>query len=163
MEMNTRVQVEHPVSEVVTGVDIVKAQIRLAQGEPLSVTQDQVRLTGHAIECRINAEDPARDFTPSPGQVRGLRLPGGPGIRIDSHLFEGYRIPPYYDSLIAKVIAWGQDREEASARMRRALWEMRIEGVATTIPFHTRLLDDARFRGGDVHTRFVEDELMGIA
>ena len=163
MEMNTRVQVEHPVSEVVTGVDIVKAQIRLAQGEPLSVTQDKVRLTGHAIECRINAEDPARDFTPSPGQVRGLRLPGGPGIRIDSHLFEGYRIPPYYDSLIAKVIAWGQDREEALARMRRALWEMRIEGVATTIPFHTRLLDDARFRGGDVHTRFVEDELMGIA
>jgi acetyl-CoA carboxylase, biotin carboxylase subunit len=163
MEMNTRVQVEHPVSEVVTGVDIVKAQIRLAQGEPLSVTQDKVRLTGHAIECRINAEDPARDFIPSPGQVRGLRLPGGPGIRVDSHLFEGYRIPPYYDSLIAKVIAWGQDREEAFARMRRALWEMRIEGVATTIPFHTRLLDDARFRGGDVHTRFVEDELMGIA
>jgi acetyl-CoA carboxylase biotin carboxylase subunit len=163
MEMNTRVQVEHPVTEVVTGVDIVKAQIRVAQGEPLPIAQDDVRLTGHAIECRINAEDPARDFAPSPGQVLGLRLPGGPGIRIDSHLFEGYRIPPYYDSLIAKVIAWGEDRDEAIARMRRALSEMRVEGVHTTIPFHIRLLDDARFRAGDVHTRFVEDELMGIA
>ena len=163
MEMNTRVQVEHPVTEVVTGVDIVKAQIRVAQGEPLPITQDNVRLTGHAIECRINAEDPERDFTPSPGRVHGLRLPGGPGIRIDSHLFEGYRIPPYYDSLIAKVIAWGQDRDEAIARMRRALSEMRIEGVHTTLPFHGRLLEDARFCAGDVHTRFVEDELMGIA
>jgi acetyl-CoA carboxylase biotin carboxylase subunit len=163
MEMNTRVQVEHPVTEVVTGVDIVKAQIRVAQGEPLPITQDDVRLTGHAIECRINAEDPARDFAPSPGQVLGLRLPGGPGIRIDSHLFEGYRIPPYYDSLIAKVIAWGADRDEAIARMRRALSEMRVEGVHTTIPFHIRLLDDARFRAGDVHTRFVEDELIRIA
>src|SRR5207245_2217098 len=163
MEMNTRMQVEHPVTEAVTGLAFVKAQIRVAQGEPLPITQDSVRLTGHAIECRINAEDPARDFTPSPGQVRGLRLPGGPGIRIDSHLFEGYRIPPYYDSLIAKVIAWGQDRDEATARMHRALLEMRVEGVHTTIPFHTRLLDDARFRAGDVHTRFVEDELMEIA
>jgi len=163
MEMNTRVQVEHPVTEAVTGVDIVKAQIRVAQGELLPFTQDSVRLNGHAIECRINAEDPARDFTPSPGQVRGLRLPGGPGIRIDSHLFEGYRIPPYYDSLIAKLIAWGRDRDEAIARMRRALSEMRIEGVHTTLPFHTRLLDDARFRAGDIHTRFVEDELMEVA
>jgi len=163
MEMNTRVQVEHPVTEAVTGVDIVKAQIRVARGEPLLITQDNVHLAGHAIECRINAEDPACDFTPSPGQVRGLRLPGGPGIRIDSHLFEGYRIPPYYDSLIAKVIAWGRDRNEAIARMRRALSEMRVEGVHTTIPFHIRLLDDARFRAGDVHTRFVEDELMRIA
>jgi acetyl-CoA carboxylase biotin carboxylase subunit len=163
MEMNTRVQVEHPVTEVVTGVDIVKAQIRVARGEPLPITQDDVRLTGHAIECRINAEDPARDFAPSPGQVCGLRLPGGPGVRIDSHLFEGYRIPPYYDSLIAKIIAWGRDREEAIVRMRRALSEMRVEGVHTTLPFHIRLLDDARFRAGDVHTRFVEDELMGIA
>jgi acetyl-CoA carboxylase biotin carboxylase subunit len=163
MEMNTRVQVEHPVTEVVTGVDIVKAQIRIAQGELLPFTQDGVRLNGHAIECRINAEDPACDFNPSPGQVRGLRLPGGPGVRIDSHLFEGYRIPPYYDSLIAKVIAWGLDRDEAIARMRRALSEMRVEGVHTTLPFHTRLLDDARFRAGDIHTRFVEDELMGVA
>ena len=163
MEMNTRVQVEHPVTEAVTGVDIVKAQIRVARGEQLLITQDNVHLAGHAIECRINAEDPACDFAPSPGQVRGLRLPGGPGIRVDSHLFDGYRIPPYYDSLIAKVIAWGRDRNEAIARMRRALSEMRVEGVQTTIPFHIRLLDDARFRAGNVHTRFVEDELMGIA
>jgi acetyl-CoA carboxylase, biotin carboxylase subunit len=163
MEMNTRVQVEHPVTEVVTGVDIVKAQIRVAQGELLPFTQDSVRLNGHAIECRINAEDSAHNFAPSPGQVRGLRFPGGPGIRIDSHLFEGYRIPPFYDSLIAKLIAWGRDRDEAIARMRRALSEMRVEGIDTTLPFHIRLLGDARFREGDIHTRFVEDELMGVA
>ena len=161
MEMNTRVQVEHPVTELVTGIDIVKEQIRIAQGERLRIAQAQVRLTGHAIECRINAEDPARDFAPSPGQVHGLRLSGGPGIRIDSHVYEGYCIPPYYDSLLAKVIAWGEDREEAISRMRRALSEMKIEGVHTTIPFHVRLLADERFRRGDVHTRFVEDELMG--
>ncbi|MDQ3214897.1 MAG: acetyl-CoA carboxylase biotin carboxylase subunit, partial [Pseudomonadota bacterium] len=139
--------------------DILKEQMRIAQGEHLRIAQAQVRLTGHAIECRINAEDPARDFAPAPGQVQGLRLPGGPGIRIDSHMYEGYRIPPYYDSLLAKVIAWGQDREEAISRMRRALSEMKIEGVHTTIPFHTRLLADERFRCSDVHTRFVEDEL----
>lgn len=163
MEMNTRVQVEHPITEVVTGLDIVKAQIRIAQGEPLRLMQDDVRVTGHAIECRINAEDPAREFAPSPGEVALLRLPGGPGIRIDSHLFEGYRIPPYYDSLVAKVVAWGQDRPEAIARMRRALSEIRIEGVHTTVPFHTRLLDDERFRAGNVHTRFVEDEMLVTA
>lgn len=163
MEMNTRVQVEHPVTEAVTGLDIVKAQIRVAHGERLAFTQDGVRLAGHAIECRINAEDPARDFTPSPGQVDRLRLPGGPGIRVDSHLFDGYRVPPYYDSLIAKVIAWGQDRDEALARMRGALSEMRIEGVHTTLPFHRRLFGDERFRDGHVHTRFVEDELMVAA
>ena len=160
MEMNTRVQVEHPVTELVTGIDIVKEQIRIAQGERLRIAQDDVQLTGHAIECRINAEDPARNFAPSPGQVQRLRFPGGPGIRIDSHMFEGYRIPPYYDSLLAKVIAWGQDRAEAFARMRRALLEMKLEGVHTTIPFHLRLLGDERFCRGDVHTRFVEDELM---
>ena len=160
MEMNTRIQVEHPVTEFVTGIDILKEQIRIAQGEHLRIAQAQVRLAGHAIECRINAEDPARGFAPAPGQVQGLRLPGGPGIRIDSHMYEGYRVPPYYDSLLAKVIAWGQDREEALARMRRALSEMKIEGVHTTIPFHTRLLADERFHRGDVHTRFVEDELM---
>jgi len=163
MEMNTRVQVEHPVTELVTGIDIVKAQIGIARGEPLPIAQDDVRLAGHAIECRINAEDPERAFAPSPGEVRGLRLPGGPGVRVDSHLFDGYRIPPYYDSLIAKLVAWGQDREEAIARMRRALAELRIGGIRTTAAFHERLLDDARFRRGDVHTRFVEDELMGNA
>ena len=163
MEMNTRVQVEHPVTELVTGIDIVKEQIRIASGEQLKIKQDEVRLSGHAIECRINAEDPARNFAPSPGQVQGLRFPGGPGIRIDSHVFEGYCVPPYYDSLLAKVIAWGQDRAEASARMRRALSEMTLEGVHTTIPFHLRLLGDERFKDGDVHTRFVEDELMRAA
>ena len=161
MEMNTRVQVEHPVTEMVTGIDIVKAQIRIARGEPLAIAQHDVRLVGHAIECRINAEDPARDFAPSPGDVRELHLPGGPGIRIDSHLYAGYRIPPYYDSLLAKVIAWGRERDEAIARMRRALSEMRVDGVHTTLPFHLRLLADERFHRGDVHTRFVEDELMG--
>ena len=163
MEMNTRVQVEHPVTELVTGIDIVKEQIRIAGGERLRITQEEVRLNGHAIECRINAEDPARNFAPSPGQVQGLRIPGGPGIRIDSHVFEGYRVPPYYDSLLAKVVAWGQDRAEACARMRRALSEMTLEGIHTTIPFHLRLLADERFQQGDVHTRFVEDELMRAA
>ena len=163
MEMNTRVQVEHPVTELVTGIDIVKEQIRIAQGERLPLLQDEVRLSGHAIECRINAEDPARDFAPSPGQVQGLRLPGGPGIRIDSHMVEGYRVPPYYDSLLAKVLAWGRDRPEALARMRRALSEMRVEGLHTTIAFHQRVLGDQRFQNGDVHTRFVEDELMRAA
>jgi len=163
MEMNTRVQVEHPVTELVTGIDIVKAQIGIARGEPLPIAQEDVRLAGHAIECRVNAEDPARAFAPSPGEVRGLRLPGGPGVRVDSHLFDGYRIPPYYDSLIAKIVVWGHDRDEAIARMQRALGELRIEGIRTTVSFHERLLDDARFRRGDVHTRFVEDELMGNA
>jgi acetyl-CoA carboxylase biotin carboxylase subunit len=163
IEMNTRIQVEHPVSEMVTGIDIVKAQLCIAQGEPLSFDQDDVRIGGHAIECRINAEDPEQDFAPSPGEVRGLRIPGGPGIRVDSHLFEGYRVPPYYDSLLAKVIAWGHDRGEAIARMRRALAEMRIDGVHTTLGFHAGLLDHPGFRQGDVHTRFVEDELTRTA
>jgi len=158
MEMNTRVQVEHPVTEAVTGIDIVKAQIRIAQGERLEIAQDDVRLTGHALECRINAEDPARDFAPCPGEVRELHLPEGPGIRVDSHVQAGYRIPPYYDSLLAKVVAWGVDRDEAIVRMRRALSEMRVVGVPTTIPFHLRLLSDERFVSGDVHTRFIEDE-----
>jgi len=163
MEMNTRVQVEHPVTELVTGIDIVKEQLLIARGERLSLAQADVRLHGHAIECRINAEDPERGFAPCPGEIRALHFPGGPGIRVDSHLFAGYRIPPYYDSLMAKVIAWGRHRDESLARMRRALAEMRIEGVPTTIPFHERLLGDERFRRGEVHTRFVEDVFMGEA
>ena len=163
MEMNTRIQVEHPVTEMVTGIDIVKEQIRIARGEPLALAQRDVRIDGHAIECRINAEDPARDFAPAPGSVRALRLPGGPGIRVDSHLFAGYRIPPYYDSLVAKIVAWGRDRDEAIARMRRALAETEIDGVPTTVPFHARLLADERFRRGDVHTRFVENEFARTA
>jgi acetyl-CoA carboxylase, biotin carboxylase subunit len=155
--------VEHPVTEAVTGIDIVKSQIAIAQGEPLALAQDDVQLAGHAIECRINAEDPARNFAPSPGVVHGLRTPGGPGIRVDSHLFDGYRVPPYYDSLIAKLVATGKDRTESLARMRQALSEMRIEGVHTTIPFHLKLCADARFCAGDVHTRFVEDEFLEVA
>jgi acetyl-CoA carboxylase biotin carboxylase subunit len=158
MEMNTRVQVEHPVTEMVTGIDIVKAQIRIAQGEPIGLHQRDVRPTGHALECRINAEDPERGCAPTPGEIHTVIWPGGPGIRVDSHLYPGYSVPPYYDSLLAKVIAWGSDRDEAIARMRRALAEMRIEGIPTTASFHQRLLADARFLGADVHTRFVEDE-----
>jgi acetyl/propionyl-CoA carboxylase alpha subunit len=163
MEMNTRLQVEHPVTELVTGIDIVKAQIGVAQGEHLQIAQDDVQLTGHALECRINAEDPTRDFAPSPGEVRTLRMPGGPGIRIDSHLYAWYRVPPFYDSLLAKVIAWGRDRNEAIMRMRRALSEMQLEGFPTTLPFHLRLMHDDRFRRGDVHTRYVENDFAGTA
>ncbi|HEV7578029.1 MAG TPA: acetyl-CoA carboxylase biotin carboxylase subunit [Caldimonas sp.] len=156
MEMNTRVQVEHPVTECVTGIDIVKEQIRIAQGDGLSIRQGDVRLTGHAIECRINAEDPERGFAPCPGTLGDVRFPGGPGIRVDSHVHSGAVVPPYYDSLIAKLIAWGRDRDEALARMRRALAELRIDGVATTAPFIARLIESDTFRQGAVHTRFVE-------
>ncbi len=161
MEMNTRVQVEHPVTELVTGVDIVKAQIRLARGEPLGWTQDDVEFSGHAIECRINAEDPAQNFRPTPGLLSALRLPGGPGVRVDSHVYPGYRVPPYYDSLIAKLLTWGRNREEALSRMRRALDELHIEGVTTTAPFLRRLLDTDTFVAGQMHTRFVEHHLQG--
>jgi acetyl-CoA carboxylase biotin carboxylase subunit len=160
MEMNTRVQVEHPVTELVTGIDIVKEQIRIAQGVPLSLTQSDVRLSGHAIECRINAEDPDMGFAPSPGVVQNFHVPGGPGIRVDSHLYTGYRIPAYYDSLLAKIIAWGNTRAEAMARMHRAISEMRIDGVKTTLPFHQALLRNEQFRRGEVHTKFVEDVLL---
>ena len=160
MEMNTRVQVEHPVTELVTGVDIVKEQIRVAQGHRLSLRQDQVRLHGHAIECRINAEDPHADFAPSPGTISAVQFPGGPGVRVDSHIYAGYRVPPNYDSLLAKIIVWGADRAEATARMRRALHETRVEGIHTTVSFHQHLLDSDAFQRGDVHTRFVEEDLM---
>jgi acetyl-CoA carboxylase biotin carboxylase subunit len=160
MEMNTRIQVEHPVTEMVTGIDIVKAQIRIAEGRPLELRQSDIGLRGHAIECRINAEDPDHAFAPCPGEIRDFHAPGGPGIRVDSHVFDGYRVPPYYDSLLAKLVAWGNDREEAMARMRGALDEMTIDGVKTTIPFHQKLVRDERFRRGEVHTRFVEDQLL---
>ena len=160
MEMNTRVQVEHPVSESVTGIDIVKEQIRIAQGLPLSIEQSDIRWSGHAIECRINAEDPAQGFAPNPGLISELHLPGGPGIRVDTHIYPGYRVPPYYDSLLAKVIAWGATREEAVARMQRAISEMRIGGLKTTLSFHHDLLRNPSFRAGEVHTRFVEDVFL---
>jgi acetyl-CoA carboxylase biotin carboxylase subunit len=158
MEMNTRIQVEHPITEQVTGLDLVKLQLRIALGDPLP-DQGKVRLRGHAIECRINAEDPARSFLPSPGTILALHVPGGPGIRVDTHIYQGYTIPPYYDSLIAKLIAYGNDRSEALARMRRALGEFVVEGVRTTIPFHRTVLDNPRFIASQIHTTWVE-ELM---
>jgi acetyl-CoA carboxylase biotin carboxylase subunit len=159
MEKNTRIQVEHPVTEVITGVDLVKAQLRIASGEPLAMRQEDVHLRGHAIECRINAEDHAANFAPCPGRVAHYRAPGGPGVRVDSHLESGYDVPPFYDSLLAKVICWGLDRDEALQRMMRALSEMQIDGVKTTVPFHLQLLAHDRFRAGDVNTRFVHDVL----
>ena len=154
MEMNTRIQVEHPVTEMVMGVDLVKEQIRVAAGEPLSF-RDDMAPRGHAIECRINAEDPVR-FMPSPGRMTVLHLPGGPGIRVDTHAYQEYFVQPHYDSMIAKLIAHGRDREEAMARMARALDFFIIEGVKTTIPLHQEVLADAQFRSGDVTTRFME-------
>jgi acetyl-CoA carboxylase biotin carboxylase subunit len=156
MEMNTRIQVEHPVTEWITGVDLVKEQILVAQGEPLSFSQEEVALEGWAIECRINAEDPGQNFRPSPGVIREYLPPGGIGVRVDSAVFPGYRIPPYYDSMIAKVITWGRTREESIARMRRALEEFVIEGVETTIPFHLQVLNHPKFLAGDINTKFLE-------
>lgn len=162
IEMNTRVQVEHPVTEMVTGIDIVKEQIRIAAGARLGYRQEDVRTSGWAIECRINAEDPANDFRPSPGLVSNYLPPGGPGIRVDSCIYTGYNIPPFYDSMIAKVIAWGRDREEAIARMRRALQELIVQDVATTIPFHLKVLDNAFFQRGEVYTNFISRRMNNI-
>ncbi|MFH1690154.1 MAG: acetyl-CoA carboxylase biotin carboxylase subunit [Candidatus Eisenbacteria bacterium] len=156
MEMNTRIQVEHPVTELVTGVDLVKEQIRIAAGERISVDQGKLGLRGNAMECRINAEDPERNFAPCPGTVTEFYVPGGPGIRVDTHVFSGYVIPPHYDSMIAKLLAHGNTREEAIARMRRALSEFVIEGVATTIPFHTEMMNDPDFRAGRFDTGTLE-------
>jgi len=156
MEVNARLQVEHPVTEAVTGIDLVRAQIRIAAGEDLGIRQKDVRMRGAAIECRICAEDPDRGFLPAPGRIEKLRVPGGPGVRDDSGIYEGYLMPVHYDSLVAKVIAWGSDRKEAIGRMRRALGEYVIEGIPTTIPFHRRVMNDPRFLAGDLHTRFIE-------
>ena len=157
MEMNTRIQVEHPVTEFITGVDLVREQILVAAGEPLEITQADVTFTGHAIECRVNAEDPARDFMPVPGRVRDYHAPGGLGVRVDSHLYTGYAVPPYYDSLLAKIIVHGRDRTEAIARMVRALEESVFEGVPTSIPFHLAVLAHPVFRQGRATTRFLVD------
>jgi acetyl-CoA carboxylase biotin carboxylase subunit len=156
MEMNTRIQVEHPVTEEVTGLDLVKEQIRVAAGERLSRTQDEVEWRGHAIECRINAEDPAHGFRPSPGTITYWYKPGGPGLRVDSHVYAGYSVPPFYDSMIGKLIAYGKDRPEALRRMEIALEEIIVEGIKTTIPFHQMALRDPRFQAGDLDTHFVE-------
>jgi len=155
MEMNTRIQVEHPVTEVTTGVDLVKEQIRVAAGEPLSI-EDSIFPSGHAVECRINAEDPEHDFRPSPGTITAFHAPGGPGIRIDTHVYAGYTVPPYYDSLLAKLIAYGNTREEALVRAFHALDAFIIEGIHTTIPFHRELLMNTAFMAGQVDTGFVE-------
>jgi acetyl-CoA carboxylase biotin carboxylase subunit len=158
MEMNARIQVEHPVSEMITSMDLIQEQIRVAAGEPLSVSQDDVPLRGHSIECRVNAEDPDRDFAPAAGRLDVYVAPGGPGTRVDSHCYPGWTIAPFYDSLIAKLIVWAPDRIAAIDRMDRALSEFQIEGrgVKTTIPFHRQVLADERFRAGDVSTDFLE-------
>ncbi len=155
MEMNTRIQVEHPVTEMIAGLDLVKWQLRIAAGERLTVTQKDVRIRGHAIECRINAEDPTRDFLPSGGEVEFFLPPAGPGVRVDSHLYAGYTPPGIYDSLLAKVITWGVNRDEALARMRRALSECIITGVTTTLPFQLKLLSEPAFLRGEVDLSFL--------
>jgi acetyl-CoA carboxylase, biotin carboxylase subunit len=155
MEMNTRIQVEHPVTEMVTLADIVRNQIRIAEGERLGYTQDDLLIVGHAIECRINAENP-ETFAPSPGLITAFNLPGGPGVRVDTFVYAGYRVSPFYDSLIAKVIVHARTRELAIARMKRALEMMVIEGIKTTVPLHLRIMDDPRFRAGDISTNFME-------
>jgi acetyl-CoA carboxylase, biotin carboxylase subunit len=157
MEMNTRIQVEHPVTEMITGVDLVAEQIRIAQGERLQLTQDQIVLRGHAIECRINAEDPDHNFRPSAGRISAYLPPGGPGVRMDSHVYTDYQIPPYYDSLIAKLIVWGPDRPTAINRMKRALRECAVTGLPTTIGFHQKILENAEFLKGNVYTNFVQE------
>lgn len=159
IEMNTRLQVEHPVTEMLTGLDLVREQIMVAAGHPLSVTQDRVRFSGHAIECRINAEDP-QTFAPSPGRILGFHAPGGPGVRVDSALYDGYSVPPYYDSLIAKLIVHADTREDALMRLNRALEEMVVDGIRTSIPLHQRLLDEADFRSGDYSIKWLEEMLF---
>lgn len=157
MEMNTRIQVEHGVTEMITGIDLIKEQIKVAEGRQLSFSQEDVKINGCAIECRINAENPYKDFTPSPGKINNYIQPGGIGIRIDSAAYSGYSIPPFYDSMISKVIAWGRDRNEAIERMKRALSEFEIKGVETTIPFHKALMDNEIFKSGEFNTKFLEE------
>ena len=157
MEMNTRIQVEHCVTEMISNVDLVREQIMVASGEPLDFTQDDIVLRGHAIECRINAENPEKDFMPNPGQITGYVTPGGFGVRVDSHVYQDYKIPPYYDSMIGKLICWGRTRNEARRRMYRALKEYVITGVETTIPFHQDIIEDPVFMSGNFNTGFIED------
>ncbi|HLD56603.1 MAG TPA: acetyl-CoA carboxylase biotin carboxylase subunit, partial [Candidatus Omnitrophota bacterium] len=163
IEMNTRLQVEHPVTEAITGIDLVKEQIRLAAGEKLGYSQDSIKFSGAAIECRINAEDPDRNFLPSPGRIEALHFPGGPNVRVDSHVYPGYMISPYYDSLVAKIITHGKNRTEAIQMMLRALKETEIGPVKTTAPLHERILNRPRFRQGRVSTNFIESLLLSSA
>ena len=160
--MNTRIQVEHPVTEMITGVDLVQLQIRIACGEKLTLKQRDVALKGHAIECRINAEDPYK-FTPSPGRITSFHVPGGPGIRVDSHAYNGYLVPPHYDSLLGKIIAYGDTREQAIARLGIALSETVIEGIKTNIALHQDLLRDAAFLRGGTNIHYLEEKLAQLA
>jgi acetyl-CoA carboxylase biotin carboxylase subunit len=155
LEANTRLQVEHPVTEAITRLDLVKQQILIAAGQKLPISQRDIRFEGHSIECRITAEDPDRGFAPSAGLIRSVVMPGGPGVRVDSHIYSGYHVPSYYDSLLAKVIVWAPDRREAIARMARCLDEMQVDGIRTTLPFHMRVMNNAWFRRGEVYTNFV--------
>ena len=163
MEMNTRIQVEHPVTEMVTGIDLIKEQLRVGSGEPLRITQDQVKIEGHAIECRINAEDPRRDFAPSPGRITMFHPPGGPGVRLDTHIYGDYVVGPHYDSLLAKLICHGADRAEAIARMHRALGELVVEGIPTSIELHRAVLEDPVFVRGEATTRYLDDRMGDLA
>ena len=161
IEMNTRVQVEHPVTELITGIDIVQQQIRIANGEKLTIRQKDVVIKGHAIECRINAEDPFK-FTPSPGKITTWHAPGGPGVRVDSHIFAGYTVPPHYDSMVAKILTFGDTREQAMARMRIALSETVIDGILTNIPLHKTLMDDSHFMDGGTSIHYLEKKLAKV-
>ena len=158
IEMNTRVQVEHPVTEMVTNFDIVKEQLKIANGDKLSISQEDIQIKGHSIECRINAEN-SKTFLPSPGDIERFHAPGGPGIRVDSHIYSGYKVPPYYDSLIAKLISYGNSRDEALNRMKNALHEILIDGISTNIPLHQELIDDTNFRTGGVNIHYLEKKL----
>lgn len=160
MEMNTRIQVEHPVTEMVTGIDLIKEQIRIAAGERIHLHQDEIRIRGAAIECRINAEDFENNFMPCPGKIENMILPGGPGVRVDTHIYPGYEISPYYDSLVAKLITYGNNRQEAIKTMQRALSEFMISPIKTTVGFHSRLLENPLFIKGDISTHFVQDMLL---
>lgn len=162
MEMNTRIQVEHPITEMITGIDLVKEQIRLADGGLLDYDSDDIKINGHAIECRINAEDPDNDFMPSPGTVERFIQPGGLGVRVDTHLYSGYTIPSFYDSLIAKLIVHDSDRKKAIAKMRRALSEIRIDGIKTTVPLHKKIFENEDFVKGDVYTNFLHKHIFSI-
>jgi len=161
IEMNTRIQVEHPVTELITGVDILKEQLRIAGGDPLSYSQSEITIKGHAIECRINAEDPEK-FLPSPGKITMYHSPGGPGVRVDSHIYTGYTVPPYYDSLIGKLITYGNSRDEAIARMQNALGEVVIDGIRTNVPLHQRIMADCAFNEGGANIHYLE-KMLGIS
>ncbi|MBU4123685.1 acetyl-CoA carboxylase biotin carboxylase subunit, partial [bacterium] len=158
MEMNTRIQVEHPITEMITGIDLLKQQILIASGEKLSLRQEDIKINGHAIECRINAEDPLNNFAPSPAKLKGYRSPGGIGVRVDSGVFASYTIPSYYDPMISKLIVWGMDRKEAIARMKRALYEYIIVGPKTNIPFHKAVLSNEAFIKGELSTHFITEQ-----